>query len=38
MVATKDSDILGSYALSLGKWFADVSKEVGAFIFKGQPV
>jgi hypothetical protein len=38
MVTAEDSDHLGCYAVSLGEWFAEVSKEVGAFIFKGQPI
>jgi len=38
LVTAEDSDLLGCYAVLLGEWFANVSKEVGAFVFKGQPV
>lgn len=37
-MTAKDSDLQGCYAVPLGEWFADVSEEVGAIIFKGQPV
>jgi len=37
-VTAEELDLLGCYAVSLGEWFAEVSIEVGAFIFKGQSV